>query len=75
MDPKKAPPEMPPISIEELALLGVGPAWDWGILFRRTLLRHEEKVRRWVAEEKRRWVAAEKLRRRIRELPAAAQAA
>ena len=68
-------PELPPISIEEAALLGVGPAWDWGRFFRHTLLRHEDRVRLGSAEVKRPWVAAERLRRRIRRLPAAAQAA
>ena len=56
-------------------MLGVGPAWNWGILFRATLFRNEREVRRWVADEKRRRAADEKLRRRIRELPAAAPAA
>ena len=74
MAPKEAPPVLH-ISPEEAALLGVGPAWNWGILFRRTLLRREAEVDRWVADERRRSVAAERERRRIRELPAAAKAA
>ena len=69
------PPVIQSPTPSEEALLGVGPAWNWGILFRETLFRNEREVRRWVADEKRRRVADEKLRRRIRELPAAAPAA
>jgi hypothetical protein len=75
MAPKRPPPVIQSPTPSEEALLGVGPAWNWGILFRATLFRNEREVRRWVADEKRRRAADEKLRRRIRELPAAAPAA
>ena len=73
--PKRPPPVIQSPTPSEEALLGVGPAWNWGILFRATLFRNEREVRRWVADEKRRRAADEKLRRRIRELPVSAPAA
>ena len=73
MAPKKAPPPLPPDALDEYETNWV--ELTWGRLFPHTLLRNEEEVRRWVADERRRWAAAEKLRRRIRELPAAAKAA
>jgi hypothetical protein len=62
---KKAPPPLPPEVIWELALQ------NWGILFRTAVHRHAEEVRRWVRER----IGYLRVRRRIRTLPAAAQAA
>ena len=72
-----APKEAQPVlhaRPEESALLGVDPAWNWGIIFRRTLLRHDAYVDRCVADARRRWIAAERERRRIRGLPASVKA-
>ena len=66
--PKRPPPPLPPEAIAHRI------RWariTWGNLVLASVQRHAEEVRRWAH----RWALDEAIRRRIRELPVAAQAA